>query len=197
MQVKVTKIKTKNPATYLLNCYRSAASKHINGALDTIIANHGNNNAVMATLNQIYEDAQQFRIIGLINDREYDAIAAIAFDVVCGDITHLDLPHIHYVNNSRGEKLRTLNELKTVMRESIAEPVNSCLRCLTAPNNEWKQEGWNSEEEYHQGLLQFVHNIMRVGKIIGITTEHDHHMVTMHMQECIAEKKFRAITLGT
>ena len=39
MKVKVIKIKTKNPAAYLMNKYRAIVTEHINGALHIIAVN--------------------------------------------------------------------------------------------------------------------------------------------------------------
>ncbi len=198
MKVTINKITVENPAAYLLNRYRTAVTNHINGALDTIIANNGNHPAVMATLDQMYEDAQQLRMMGLINDREYDAIAAIAFDVVCGDNeTHLLLPEIHTVRDAQGEYLYTITDAKQIVREGIASPINRCLRFLTNSNaEEWKQDGWENEEEYHKCIFKTIHNIMRLGKIIGATTEKDHDYVTQRLMQCVDTKELHEVVFG-
>lgn len=197
MKVKVIKIKTQNPAAYLMNKYRAIVTKHINGALHIIAANNRNHTAVMATADQLYEDLQQLQMIGLISLREYDAAAAVAFDVICGDCdTQLSLPDVTVVRGQDGSQVHTLNGLKRRMRDAIAEPVNQCLSFMVnTPESQWKEDGWKTEDEYHQYLCKTMHNLMRLGTIIGITSETDHRRITEHLQWCVQSKQFAAITL--
>ena len=198
MKVKVIKIKTKNPAAYLMNKYRAIVTEHINGTLHIIAVNSRNYPAVMATVDQLYEDLQQLQMIGLISAREYDTAAAIAFDVICGDSdTQLSLPDVCVVRNEHGERICTLNEFQCVIRDAIAQPVNQCLSWLVqTTESQWQEDGWDTEEEYHQCLCKTSHNLMRLGKIVGITSEKDHRRVTEHIKWCLKEKQFIKITLG-
>lgn len=179
MKVTVKRITIDNPAAYLFNKYRLAASNHINCALRTIVANDGNYSAVMATVDQLYEDLQNLKLIGILSDRDYDAAAAIAFDVLSGDHeSGLNLPDIAHIYDMNGDTLYTLNECQATVRMAIATTVNRCLSFLTDKSEEWKKDGWETEEEYHKFVRKTIHNIMRIGKIIGATTERDHDMVS-------------------
>ena len=179
MKVPVKCITIDNPATYLFNKYRTAAANHINCALRTIVANAGNYPAVMATVDQLYEDLQNLKLIGILSDRDYDAAAAIAFDVLSGDHeSGLNLPDIAHVYDMHGDVLFTMQECQRTVRLAIATPVNKCLAFLTDKTEEWKNDGWETVEEYHKFVRKTIHNIMRIGKIIGATTESDHDIVS-------------------
>lgn len=197
MKVSVTTLSVRNPATYLFNKYRAAATNHINCALDTIVINNGNSAAVMATANQLYEDLQQLLIIGLISEREYDAVAAVTFEVLCGDNQHFVLPEISCVKTITGESVYEFAECKTLVCAAIITPINKCIDFLVNTTEEdWKADGWETKEEYHQYLLKAVHNFMRLGKIIGATTEKDHDNVTMHMKQCVETNSFTEFSFG-
>lgn len=197
MKTNVTTILVENPATYLFNKYRTAAVNHINCALDTIVANQGNSAAIMATADQMYEDLQQLRIIGVISEREYDAAAAITFEVLCGDNQHFVLPDVACIRDGDGKILYKLSECKSLVRTAIIESINKCFDFLiNSTESEWREDGWETEDEYHKCIFRTVHNIMRLGKIISATTEKDHDKVTNHMKTCIETKKFTPMKLG-
>ena len=179
MKVTVKPIAVDNAATYLFNQYRTAAANHINLALRTMAANADNPPAVMATVNQLYEDLQNLKLIGILSDRDYDAAAAIAFEVLAGDYeTCLCLPDITHVCDMAGEPIETIAECKDTVRTAIITPINRCLTFLVDTTDAWKEDGWETEDEYQQFVRKTIHNIMRIGKIIGATTERDHDMVS-------------------
>jgi hypothetical protein len=192
MQVQAKKIITDNPAAHLINKYRCAATNHINLALRTMIANAGNHAAVMATANQLYEDLNHMKLIGLLHDREYDAAAAIAFEVIAGASTDmLVLPDMQSVRDEDDNDVRDINEAKHLVRLSIIEPINKCICFIVNDANEiWLQDGWKSVDEYQRYLMTTVHNLMRIGHIIGATTAKDHNLVSNHMQKCMEAKQY-------
>lgn len=197
MQVQPKKIVTDNPAAHLINTYRTAAANHINLAYRTMAANAGNYPAVMATANQLYEDINHMRLIGILTDREYDAAAAIAFEVIAGDSANeLLLPEMTSIRDEDANEVFGIAEAKRLVRLSISEPINKCISFLINDTKEdWKKDGWESSDEYHRYLMKTVHNLMRVGRIVGATTEKDHSNVTEHMKQCIENQVYAVMVL--
>ena len=196
MQVTPKKIAVNNPAAYIIDQYRTAAANHINGALNTMRANAGNHPAVMATVNQLYEDLMHLQMMGLLSERDYDAAAAIAFETLAGAGVALSLPEINVVRDEDGEDVYAAAEAKELVRAAIAAPVNKCIKhLLSDAEDDWREDGWETREEYDQCLMKTVHNLMRVGRIVGATTEKDHDKVTEHMKQCIETKTFAVLVL--